>query len=80
MSRRPTVVRRVLEGVRVAFTYHPRKLDVTVTPDPDDLRACTPLALLRFWAAVAAWARAVPTTNPGWTVGGERVDHTEETD
>lgn len=73
-------VRRVLEGVRVVFAYHRRKLDVTVHPDPDDLRTCTPLALLRFWAAVAAWAKSVPVTNPGWTVGGERPAPQEHPD
>lgn len=79
MSRIPKrppdrTAKRILEGVRVAFTYSHRKLDVSVTPDPDDLRTCPPESLLRFWASVASWARGVPQTNPGWTVQGVRPE------
>jgi hypothetical protein len=65
-------LRRVMHGIRVAFAYDYRKLDVTVSPDTDDLRTAPSGAVLRLWAEVAAWARGVSDANPGWTVNGEQ--------
>ena len=65
---------RNVAGVRCRFVYDNVLRDITVCPFDEDLAGATAEGLLRFWASIRVWARAVAAKSPDWRINGEYPD------